>query len=165
MELTFIKLNLIKRANTYLDKKSIEDSHLPPKPKYKLVANKIKHLNIYIFFIVTTNKSACKKECTLCAYQQDWENKNKYFLKAKYSYIDVSRPESLDKNEIIKKIRDKDNSFRFVAKLCKEKFEKLKNLYAEIRKRPGQYPIGTLKTLNLAFNEFINEKIKDLGLD
>jgi len=86
-------------------------------------------------------------------------------LKEEYSYIDITKPELLEKNDILEKIGDKENRFRFAAKLCDKKFIKLRDLYNKMRKRAGKFPVSTLKLLKQAFDEVVDEKVKELGLN
>ena len=72
---------------------------------------------------------ACKTEFTLTIQQTDWEDKrNGRYLNEPVSYCDLTKYELLDKLTLLKKMRDRHNKFRRVAKLADAKYEQLQNL-------------------------------------
>ncbi|HMK76438.1 MAG TPA: hypothetical protein VK568_09710 [Thermodesulfobacteriota bacterium] len=120
-------LNKIVKKNLYYDKRSRELATNVVKPKYKLAGNSI--LEEYFFNILTTTLMACKTEFTLTIQQTDWEDKrNGRYLNEPVSYCDLTKYELLDKLTLLKKMRDRHNKFRRVAKLADAKYEQLQNL-------------------------------------
>jgi len=162
-----ILLRKIKKAHTYFDKRSKEKATGLINEKYKLSGNVL--LEIYTFFVLTTDKDACKRLLTLCIHQEDWEQKNPNYLNDEYSYCDITKYDVLNKDIILKKMRDRRNGFIFVAKLCNSKFKKLEKLYNNIRKY-SQY-VGkriskeTREIIAPAiFEKSAKEKVKELDL-
>lgn len=157
-----ILLSKIKKTNLYFDKKSLEKPTNKIKPKYKLARNKL--LEIYPFNILTKNKSACKKKLTLTIENVDWEYKIEGYLKEKYSYCDVTKCDILDEAELIAKIRDKNNTFPYVAKLCDKKYEKLEALCEKAMHIPYiSKPVKDI--IKLTLSDIADDKIKELALD
>ena len=123
-------LNKISQKNLYYDKRSKELTTNIVKPKYKLAGNSI--LDEYFFNILTTTLSACKAEFTLIIEQTDWENKrNGRYLNEPVSYCDLTKYELLNKLTLLKKMKDRHNKFRHVAKLSDAKYEQLQNLQSK----------------------------------
>lgn len=123
-------LNKIAKKNLYYDKRSRELTTNIVKPKYKLAGNSI--LDEYFFNILTTTLSACKAEFTLTINQTDWENKrNGRYLNEPVSYCDLTKYELLNKLDLLKKMEDRHNKFRCVAKLADAKYEQLQNLQSK----------------------------------
>lgn len=128
-----ILLSKITPKHLYLDKKSKEFSTNVTKRKYKLAGNQI--LDQYFFNILTRNSSACKTQFTLCIEPKDWQNKvSGSYLGNQNSYCDLTKFELLSKSDLISKMRDRDNGFPFVAKLCQQKCKEFENLRPEVTK-------------------------------
>ncbi len=128
-----ILLSKITPKHLYLDKKSKESSTDVTKRKYKLAGNQI--LDQYFFNILTRNSSACKTHFTLCIEPKDWENKvSGPYLGNQNSYCDLTKFELLSKTVLVNKMRDKDNGFLFIAKLCQHKCKEFENLLPEVAK-------------------------------
>ncbi|MBN1574728.1 MAG: hypothetical protein JW984_16145 [Deltaproteobacteria bacterium] len=124
----------IFRNNVYYDTKSIEKSTRIKKPKYKLAGHSF--LENYFFHVLTTDYDACKKCLTVKIKQSDWEDKVGGHLEERISFCDVRHCESIVKNELLRKIEDPKNGFRYVAKLCSAKCDSIKKLSKKALKRP-----------------------------
>lgn len=138
-----ILLRKIEIKNVFFDKKSQEKSTGKIKSKYKLSGNYLKPLDIYTFFVITSCKETCNKHSTIEVKQKHWVDKRVGYLDRDKSYIDIRKIEPLTKKEIIFKIKDNKNRFKWVARLCDEKFNELKE-----------------KSSKLNFGTFISEKKK-----
>lgn len=115
-----ILLKKIKKQHLYYDKKSKEPFINKIKRKYKLAGNCL--LEHYFFHVLTRTKDACKKACTLTLRLKDWENRNKCFQLADIGYCDLTKFEWIERVLLLKKIKDKNNSFPYVAKLSDSKY-------------------------------------------
>jgi hypothetical protein len=157
-------LGRIKNKHLYRDNRSIELTTLKQKPKNKLAGNKT-ILENYFFTILTKTLSACKHRLTLTIEQSDWENKvdNDEYLRLKYSYCDLTKFEIIERNDLLNKMRDKDNGFPYVARLGNSKHQKLQNL----RKRMHYMPnISTIEknAINDGLADVHEETLTKLGL-
>jgi len=121
-----ILLQKIKKQHLYYDKKSKEPFTNKIKRKYKLAGNCL--LEHYFFHVLTRTKDACKKACTLTLRLKDWENRNKCFQLADIGYCDLTKFDRIERVLLLKKIKDKDNGFPYVAKLSDFKYKELINL-------------------------------------
>jgi hypothetical protein len=153
-------LKKIQTQNAYYDRKSKEKFTNIIKPKYKLAGNIL--LEIYTFFVLTTEEQACQKFLTLKIMRDDWEDRNPNYLKASCSYLDIKKVEVLNKNEILQKCRDKQNGFPCVAKLCDKQFKQLRELRAKIQL--SHRPVPT-KITNLIFQALEEAKPADKIID
>jgi len=163
-----IILQKIIIQNIYCDEKSREKYTGFLKRKYKLAGNIIKPLEVYTFFVSTTEKFACAINTTIEVGQQHWENKKSGYLTASRGYIDLRKVEVLSGAEICEKIKDKTNGFFAVARLCDRKYEELKNLGRNIKCKNISTEGIVLAGLAIGiFNtSLISDKIlKNLGLD
>lgn len=117
-------LSRIKKRHLYFDKKSKEEHTNIIKPKYKLAGNVI--LDNYFFHVLTTDSSACKRKLTVTIPRCKWENvSDDGFLREDVSYCDLRRCDIIEKNLLLSKIKDKGNTFPYVAKLCEVKYIEL----------------------------------------
>lgn len=119
-------LRMIEIQKVFFDKNSYEQNTGRVRNKYKLSGQCLKPLDIYTFFCITTNEEACSRHSTIEVEQRHWENKASGFLDRDKSYIDAKKVELLTKSEVVGKIRDVQNGFKCVARLCDEKFNELK---------------------------------------
>jgi len=158
-----VLLTKVQTGNAHYDKRSIEESTGRIGAKYKLAGNIIKLLDIYIFFILTKRESACKGRFTLRVYKKNWEKRSPLHLNRKYSYIDLTKNEVLEKDQILSKIKDKKNRFACVAKLCEEKYEELQNICRKMK----SVPIISREVediIELGLLEITNERLRKLDL-
>jgi len=157
-------LNSIKKKNAYNDKKSVDPNTKKLKKKYKLAGNPIEDFKIYSFFILNSRDDACIEDLTLCIKREDWEERNKKDLKNEESFIDISKCETLSKEDLIQKIKDKRNKFEWAAKLKNRKYRELTNLLPKLKKRHLRLRVmpQTIFYLNIALEA---EQVKrKLGL-
>jgi hypothetical protein len=139
-----LHLSKITKKHLYFDKKSKESTTEKINKKYKLAGNSV--LGQYFFNILTKSLAACKPGLTLCIKRTDWENKIKGpYLTKPASYCDLTKYEWLDESVLLKKIKDRQNGFPCIAKLCEAKYKELQKL----RKRMGKYPHITKETRNI----------------
>lgn len=124
-------LERIKGGHAYFDIKSRE-SHYPykEKRKYKLSHNVIHEFESYAFIVLTSNPDSCKKSVTLMINQSDWEDREDGFLNG-MSCCDVSKCDIINKQDLLIKIKDRNNTFRRVARLANEKFSLVCSLCRE----------------------------------
>jgi hypothetical protein len=155
-------LNKIAKKNLYFDKRSRELTTNIVKPKYKLAGNSI--LDEYFFNILTTILAACKTEFTLTIKQTDWENKrNGRYLNEPVSYCDLTKCELLDKLTLLKKMKDRHNKFRQVAKLADAKYEQLQNLQSRFASCP-YVPRETKDMVDHGISDALDKIASKLGL-
>ena len=156
-----VLLTKVQTGNAHFDKLSIEESTGRIRPKYKLAGNKL--LNIYIFFILTKRESACKRRFTLRVYKKNWEKRSPLHLKRACSYIDLTKNEVLEKDQILSKIKDKKNRFACVAKLCEEKYKELQNICRKMKSTPI-ISREVEDIIELSLLEITNERLRKLDL-
>lgn len=128
----------IKQKHAYLDRKSKERFTNEIKPKYKLTGNTLPSLGEYFFLVLTKHSSSCKPYFTFTIKREDWENKKTAkHLSEPFSYCDLRRHyEWLTEKELLAKIKDIENGFRYAAKLSDIKFLELKLLKDKINLSP-----------------------------
>lgn len=96
--------------------------------------------------------------------QKDLKNKKAGHLNEKISYLDASKPDILNKEEIAIKINDPENGFEFIANLSKKKFKTLIYLLKQSKKRSWKFPTSRVKIIDFALDSLAKEKVKKLGL-
>ncbi|MBI4845048.1 MAG: hypothetical protein HY810_01000 [Candidatus Omnitrophica bacterium] len=162
-----ILISIIQPQNAHCDFTSVEPTTNKKKKKYKLAGKVIlQPLNFYPFFILTSNKSTCQEYLTVCIKREEWADRNSTHLAEEKSYIDIKKIETLTQEEIIDKMRDPDNGFPCIAKLCDKKFEEI----AEKRKNLHKATRLSSKTqdiINAALSEadIANNILKNLSLE
>lgn len=114
--------------NAFLDKKSKEDSTGIVKSKYKLLFKRHKEWGVYVFFVLTTEKSACAKERTCSIYPKDWEHREETHLGADCSYVDVQKAQVLSKTEVIEKASNPSIGFSYAGRILQTKFSELSSV-------------------------------------
>ena len=163
-------LKLVETQKVYFDRKSIEKLTNVQKPKYKLAGNSFGPINVYTFFVLTTNKDGCCSYSTVCARQEHWESKDPSHLNSPESYIDIRKIEPLTGEEILIKIRDQNNRFKGIARLCDKKYEELRGLKCDLwkgghiseeRKRLAEEALSDI----INIDEVNDDLLKKLGLD
>lgn len=119
----------IYKSCAYCDEKSFEKYTGKTKRKYKLAGNPIVglYLGQYVFHHITHVKDAYIKEVTLTINKADWKYRAKdpQYLKEDFSYCDLSKHDILTREELSEKIIDKENGFKYAARLCASKCEEL----------------------------------------
>lgn len=131
-------LRLIKERHAFQDKKSKEKATRNKKRKFKLACKPISMLETYSFLLIHSSNSACIKDLTLCVKRNDWEKRNPrhlHRLQNAQSFIDINKCETLTKQTLLKKIKDKKNRFSYIAKLCDVKYEELKKLTIKLEQK------------------------------
>lgn len=158
-----VLLNKVQTKNVHFDRKSIEEYTGREGRKYKLAGNIIKILGIYIFFILTTRESACKRRFTFRIYKKDWENKSLRYLNGKCSYLDLTKNEVIEEEQLLNKIKNRKNRFTCVAKLCERKYKELQVLCKKTQKIPS-ISKEAKDTIGLGLLEITEERLRSLGL-
>lgn len=155
----------IKEKQAYLDRKSKEQHTNIVKPKYKINSNAIPSLGEYFFLVLTKSSSSCKPEFTLIVKKEDWENKiNKTHLAEPFSYCDLRKHyELLNESELLYKIRDSGNGFRYIAKLSDSKFSELKCLKVRID-ASSDVSEGTKELINRGIPDIVENILSNLGI-
>lgn len=125
-------LQKITKQHLYHDKKSKDIFTNKIKPKYKLAGNCL--LDYYFFHVLTTGEDACKRAYTLPLYLSDWECVVPVFKLKQVCYCDLTKYESINKTVLIEKMKDRDNGFAWVGRLCDYKYKKLLILIKKLRK-------------------------------
>jgi hypothetical protein len=153
----------IKKRNVYLDKKSIEASTGRLRKKYKLAGNEL--LSHYFFNILTSHPDTCKLICTLKIEQKDWEEKIEGpYLLGDASYCDVTKFEMMEISELVRKIKDKNNTFRYIAKLRPDRFRELQRL--QIKACNLSYvPDVTKNIISEGLTDIVSDLARKLGLN
>lgn len=128
-------LQKIIKQNLYCDKKS-KDPFINNQegPKYKLAGNCL--LEHYFFHVLTRRKGACKQLCTLTIQLQDWKNRVQSLKMADIGYCDLTKFDRIERTLLLKKIKDKENGFPYVAKLSDQKYKELIKLKRYLYKHP-----------------------------
>ncbi len=131
-----IILQKILKQHLYYDKKSKDPYINRIKPKFKLAGNCI--LSDYFFHLPTTRKGACKQSCTIALYLSDWENVASEFESQLRNacYCDLTKYEIVSHVGLVEKIKDRNNGFRYVSRLCDLKYKKLLKLEKNLHKNP-----------------------------
>ncbi len=158
----------IETQGVYRDEKSLEVFTKIVKPKYKLAGNIIDlpPLLFYPFFILTTQKTACRSLLTVQIRKSDWENRDPRHLNEEYSYVDINKVEPLSKEAIIQKRRDSQNGFIFVGKLPDAKFEELRSKRKNLSKtQPIPEKHSALIECALADAEISQKVLEKLSLN
>ena len=154
-----ILIGKIQIQNAYCDSISLEKKTGKKQFKYKLVL--CKTLNIFYFSKLTTNEKSCDRRFTTKIFKEDWEDIDRNYLYADCSFCDVSKFEVLNELEILKKIKDTDNGFPFIGKLCNSCFKKVLELIEEIPLHKNM-DIETSQNAEVVTDEIANLKIKEL---
>jgi hypothetical protein len=158
----------IKIQHAYCDRASKENSTGVVKTKYKLAGNLVP-LQIYTFFVATKNRFACKPGSFIEVKKQDWDQLSAGHLREPIGYLDINKIEPLTEQELLAKIKDKNNGFNCVAKLSDAKFQELKALRS--RAHMNQQPIEKTALINIALadvvdlNLYSQDVIDKLGLN
>lgn len=129
-------LNKITKSCVYRDEKSLEEYTGIIKRKYKLAGNPAlgHYLGQYSFHVLTTTIGATRINITLVINRGDWENRaDGRFLQEDVSYCDLRKHEFIRREILLKKIKDRENGFEYVAKLCALKCEELLLLNARMQ--------------------------------
>lgn len=143
-------LSDIQRFNAYCDEKSLEKTTGLEKRKYKLAAKFLIEFNSYPFFIFTTEPEACQGDLRFCVAKKDWLNRKSGYLEEPYSYTDLNnKVEILEPEEVLKKIKDRENGFLKVAKLCQNKCIELQQLIPNLLKSKRRILPETKKIVGL----------------
>ena len=151
----------IVKSHLYKDKRSLEKTTKRIRPKYKLARGII--LEKYLFNLLTRTESACNRRLTLIIGKEDWENVTKEYPKKECSYCDITKCDILERDELLKKMRDKKNRFPYVAKLCDTKCKELENLWKKGRRYPLSKPVREI--IESPLSDFVDEKLRELRLD
>lgn len=125
-------LIMVSAQKVYFDKNSLEKNTGRLRNKYKLAGNFLAEIGVYTFFVITTNEHACSNRTTVKVEQCHWENKNQQHLKKQNSYIDAKKIEPLTSYDVVCRIRDTNNGFKSVARLCDGKYIELKSLRSNL---------------------------------
>lgn len=159
----------LSSQNAYCDYKSVEQFTNKEGKKYKLLGNIINLpplLLLYPFFILTKRESSCQKDLRVCIRKSDWENREPSYLTEERSYIDIKKMETLNKDKLFEKIKDSENGFPLVARLCDVRFGELKGKLSKLnRARSIQKRQSELIQCALADANIAKKILKKLLLD
>lgn len=114
--------------NTFLDKTSKEESTGIVKPKYKLLFKNHKEMGVFVFFVLTTEKSACVQERTCSILKKDWEERQWTHLDADCSYIDIQKHIVMNKDDVVDKANNPSTGFSYAGKVYQAKFAELSGM-------------------------------------
>lgn len=155
----------IKTRSTYYDTKSFEALTQVTKPKYKLAGCYPPGVDGIPFFLVTTNEHL-KKDCVVEIKKSDWQNRDRRFLRAPKSFVDVRNIEILTRSQIKIKKQEPGNGFRYVAQLSNDKFDELKKVGRSVY-RTGYIHQSKIKIITDALTEaqIAKNNLQRLGLN
>ena len=169
-----LHLSKISHRCLYCDKKSVEPGTGVIKKKYKLASvpgDIVTHqLNVYRFFIGTSQKEACQKDLTLVVMPEHWEHIDILYesvLANTTGYYDLRRVEVMSKDELLLKLKEKPISFQYAAKLRTEHFDQLRSLSPKLyrsHKALSKEKIDNILGALFQDNEDINKILSLLGL-
>ena len=123
----------IEVRKAYRDRRAFEKSTGKTKKKFRLAGESVADLGIFPFFFIYGEIVALIKAITLTVKREDWEDRVPGELDHNESYIDVSRVETLTRDEIQAKKNDPRNGFAPVATLNSERFAELKRMVRRLR--------------------------------
>lgn len=130
-----ILLQTIQKQHLYCDKKSKDPHTSKKKLKYKLAGNCL--LTLYFFHVLTTSKDACKKSCTVSLNVPDWEGVvSEFKSELRVCYCDLTKFENIERVILLQKMKDANNGFPYVGKLCNHKYKKMQQLRKILHKLP-----------------------------
>lgn len=118
----------VQVRKAYRDRKAFEESTGLTKKKFRLAGASVAELNVYPFFYIFGEIKALIKSATFTVRREDWEDRVPDELDHDESFIDVSRVESLTREEIQAKRDDPENRFSPIAALSSVRFAELKKL-------------------------------------
>ena len=169
---------LLIKNHVYCDERSIESGTKVIKRKYKIFCNPIDAWDQYAFVITFGQKESTNENHTFIVKESDWEYKvNQFEGRKPYlhgdSYCDVSKIDILTSDQIFYKIREKDNQFLCIAKLCGHHQKEIEahcvNYYEKIRFKTFPAYIDKVKVHMGAITQLSEnvswEALKKLGLD
>jgi hypothetical protein len=143
-------LKKILTRHLYFDKKSKEESTGIVKGKYKLAGINedilTNAIQVYRFFVGTSEETSCQKELTLKTHPSHWEDLDpsyKNTIGSLCGYFDVRNIEVLNRSELIEKMRDGSNGFPLVAKLKYQFFGDLQRIALNLDR--AHKPISKIK--------------------
>lgn len=138
MDLSELIFNRLEKSEVRYDKKSFEESTGRIHPKYKVLISR--YLEACVFHKFQSDRSSCSGKFRVCIAQGDYVEKKSEHLKHAFSYIDASKPDILDKEQIIKKINDPSNKFEHIGRLSEGKLAEIIRLLKAARKFSGFSP-------------------------
>jgi len=154
----------ITSRSAYRDEKSIENRKPtpPPKPKFKLAGGEIDEQ--YLFYVLTTTGGACRERVTLIINPEHWEERIAGPYLQEVSYCDLRKHELLTKEDILEKSKDKENGFKYIAKLCDLKCRELRKVHIKLRKDPTVSQ-EIKEIVGISLSDIIPDKImEELGI-
>jgi hypothetical protein len=159
LDLSAIKLSLIKKSHIHCDKKSFEEYTGRTRKKYKVLIGR--YQDTFILHLFNSDRDSCLKRFRVCIAQCDYADKKLGHLEKQFSYIDASKPEILEKEKIIDKINDHKNGFEYIGRLVENKFEKLLSLLKKARQY-DRFPKQRFDTIAKAEEFLIAETLEKL---
>lgn len=154
-----ILIGKIQIQNAYSDDISYEEKTGKRQAKYKLALCKI--LDIFYFNKLTTNEKSCDRRFTIKILKKDWEDRDNKYLYAESSFCDTTKFDVLNEKEILEKIKDINNRFPLIGKLCNLCFGKVLGLIEEIPLHKNM-DIEISQNAEAVTDEIANLKIKEL---
>lgn len=161
-----VLLGKLQSQHTYFDRKSEERGTGVVKGKYKVAGNILPTLGVYAFFPLTSKYETCHKLLTVSIEQSDWENKDPQHLHGDFSYLNIKKVETLNKKDLLVKMKDYDNRFLTVARLCDRKYEELRGLLNTLPNTRTFISDVTKDLINsaLAESEIVEKTLQALNL-
>lgn len=157
-----ILLIAIQERNIYCDEMSVERSTGRQKKKYKLSRGDI--LGIYLFNVLMGEIDACNKRITsIIKCRDDLEDRVSGYLAGEHTYCDVSKLDSITKDEILAKMRDARNGFIYVAKVTSKKYKEIGHLTRVAADDPTMPP-AKHDFLSKCAEKVLEDKINELGI-
>jgi hypothetical protein len=157
----------IKIQNTHYDNKSEDPNTGDINPKYKVCANILKNLDVYAFFVSTSQKASCPSNLVVSVETDDWIDRTKGHLE-KSSYLSATHIDVLADHDITEKRNDPQNGFFFVGKLPDCKYNEMIRKYAQNK---SEMRTQAQETASLAFSnilrlpeETIQRTLENLGI-
>jgi hypothetical protein len=154
-----VLLRNIESQHLYCDENSFESTTKITKRKYKLAGEIFAPLNIYAFFVTTTNKTSCSF-LHIVVNANDWILLVGGYLAKKVGYIDINKVDVFTGDELILKMKDVTNSYKKIAKLNDRKYKELQELRKDAHKI--KMDLTKLALVNIALSEPIDNFSDDI---
>lgn len=166
-----IYLSKISTRGLYFDKNSKEVSTGIVKGKFKLagingdILSGI--LQIYRFFVGTSEVSSCQKELTLEVKNEHWEDVIDGHIFSVSTFFDVRNIDVITRDGLLEKLKDQSNGFPYVGKLKYDHFGELQKIAFSLHR--AHKPIRKVKANDIVNalirkTDVANEIMKKLGL-
>jgi hypothetical protein len=119
--------------NIHLDTNSLERSTGRIKPKYLLLVRRSFDLGVLLFYALTSKKTTCPLRARVEIIHTSLEYKDPNCLHGNCSYINLEKVAVQSVDDVISKIRDTNNTFKYVAKINQTMFDRMKSFAQTVR--------------------------------